>query len=645
MNSKRALLSTEALVPRITEGATSQLERMRAIWVWLCHNIEYDVDGLLGLSEKIHTPQQVLQTGKGVCSGYAHLCREMCKEAGLTCIEVSGRGRGAGYCQGRSCPEPKSNHMWNAVELEDQWFLLDVCWGAGLVDVEKRLFVPRHDDFFFLTDPEDFVESHWPDDPAWQLLQPSIPLEVFEKKVFKTPEFFKMELSLLSADTSLLQTKHGEAMVSLASLCSVEFTYQLLKVCPDGSKEDAGKTHGMLTMAEKKMSLRVFPPTEGLFDLQIFARLSSSRKPYSWVCSFQIECLESHGNEALPKSPFSFWGLHPKAKEYGIKGCNWEGDLTLAATGMLKLALKTQRPLLATYELVHRDVDDSLSRKCLVSQAEDEKLSCHVLCPFLGYYRLSVFVKGLGEDSFQNTANFLIRCLGPVNHNELFPLGLSTHCGAGINTRWRGLSNPSHTNAIINTKKGQCTITFHTQPGFEITATLGKDKMINQSYPMERYVLITHLENKVSVSVLLPESGLYRVGLYGRSAESEEFTHVCDYVIRCFTNPRWLPFPKVYSCWKRGCVLLQPRTGILPEKSWVGFRIKMPTAHSAHVVGHSRTELKQGQNKVWEGNVYSGLAGSTLKVAAKFSRESPSMDVILSFDVEGSLSTTDDASG
>lgn len=41
--------------------------------------LEYDVDGFLGLSQKIHMPEQVLQTGRAVCSGYAHLCQEMCR--------------------------------------------------------------------------------------------------------------------------------------------------------------------------------------------------------------------------------------------------------------------------------------------------------------------------------------------------------------------------------------------------------------------------------------------------------------------------------------------------------------------------------------------------------------------------------------
>ncbi|KAL8206551.1 UNVERIFIED_CONTAM: hypothetical protein K2H54_008842 [Gekko kuhli] len=661
LKPKQETLSIRTIVPLLTRTAKNQLEKVRAIWVWLCHNIAYDVDGFLGLSEKIHIPEQVIQTGRGVCSGYAHLCRRMCQEAGLICVEVSGYGRGAGYCRGQSCQQKKSNHMWNAVKLGASWFLLDVCWGAGLVDVEKRLFVPstltipqlsipdlpaeRHDDFFFLTDPEHFIESHWPDEVEWQLIQPPITLEDFEKRVFKTPEFFKLLLGLLSPDTFVIKTDRGEATVSLTSALSMEFTYQLSQLRQDGSEEDVAPTHGMLTVSERKMVLKVFPPTEGLFGLKIFARPPGSAEPYTWVCSHQIECSESNGKEELPENPFPFWGLHPQAEELGVEGCDWEEDLTVATTGRLKLGLQTSRPLSATYELFHRELDASLSKQCLLAQAEEEKLSCCVLCPRLGYYRLSVFLKGLDETELKNAANFLVWCSSPVNRNELYPSGLSTHCGPGVSSRRMGLFHPSHTTPVINTKQGRCNITFHTQPGLEVAATLGKDGRATKIYSMERYVLVTHLENKVSVSVLLPESGVYRVSLYGRKASGEEFVHVCDYVVRCFASPQWLPFPRVYSLWARGCVLLQPRTGILEEESRVRFRVKMPKVYSALVVGHSRTQLKLGQNKVWEGDVSTGPAGTMLKVAVKFSPESTSMDVILSFDVESRSSTLGDTSG
>ncbi|CAM4664568.1 unnamed protein product [Lepidochelys kempii] len=644
IKSKPALLSVQTIVQLITDEAQSKLETVRAIWIWLCHNIRYDVDGFLGLSQKIHTPEQVRQTGRGVCSGYAHLCREMCREAGVSCIEVSGYGRGTGYQQGQNCQQKKSNHMWNAVQLEGQWYLLDACWGAGTVDAEKRLFIPRYDDFFFLTDPEHFIETHWPDEPEWQLVQPRVSLEDFEQRVFKTSEFFKLQLSLLSPNHSLLKTEHGEATVSLRSTHPAEFSYHLSKLCGNVSKEALGTTHGMLTVSEKSMTLKVLPPTEGLFELMIFARPADTQNPYSWVCSYQIKCLESHKKE-LPENPFHFWGLHPKGKDFGIEESNCGEDLIVVATGTLLLTLQTSRPLLATYQLVNKDLDTSLSMKCLASQAEEEKLSCHVLCPFLGYYRLSVFVKDLGGDLFKNAANFLIRCSGPINQNELFPSGLSMHCGTGISTGCRGFSNPSHPAPIINTNQGKCNITFRTRSDTEVAAILSKDKVTNTKYPMERYVLLTHLGNKVSVCILLPESGLYKVGLFSRNKDHKDFAHVCDYVVRCFSEPRCLPFPRVYSMWRKGCILLQPRTGVLQERSWIKFRVKLPKAYRALVVGQSRTELQPNCSKIWEGEVYTGLARTVLKLAVKFSQHSTSMDVILSFDVEGSSPSSEGSSG
>ncbi|KAI6069745.1 Kyphoscoliosis peptidase-like protein [Aix galericulata] len=86
-------MSVEAIVPLITAKSQSKLEMVRAIWFWLCHNI--------------------------------------------------GFGRGLGAHGGQWCQQQKTGHMWNAVELEGQWCLLDACWGAGTVDPERRLFVPR----------------------------------------------------------------------------------------------------------------------------------------------------------------------------------------------------------------------------------------------------------------------------------------------------------------------------------------------------------------------------------------------------------------------------------------------------------------------------------------------------------------------
>ena len=64
----------------------------------------------------------------------------------------------------------------------------------------------RSDDFFFLTDPEDFINSHCPDEAEWQLLDVPIPLQEFEKRVLRTSEFYRMELILQHPKHFLLLT-------------------------------------------------------------------------------------------------------------------------------------------------------------------------------------------------------------------------------------------------------------------------------------------------------------------------------------------------------------------------------------------------------------------------------------------------------
>ncbi|NWI10687.1 KY peptidase, partial [Crypturellus soui] len=393
----------------------------------------------------------------------------------------------------------------------------------------------------------------------------------------------------------------------------------------------------MMTVSENSMTIKVTPPSEGLFDLMIFARDADSPAPYSWVCSYQIQCVEPRDPEELPENPFRFWGLHQKARDFGIVESSHPGELLVASQGTLLLTLQTSRPLLATYELVSKDLDAALSKKCLATQAEEGKLSCHVLCPFRGYYRLSVFVKDLGASTFRNAANFLLRCLGPVNQNQLFPSGLSVHCGPGISSMSSGLFQPSHSVPVITTKLGKCNITFHTRGGVDVTASLSKDKVSGAKYPLERYVLVTQLQAKVSVCVALPESGVYKVGLYGRREDSKDFAHVCDYIVRCFSEPCWPPFPRVYGPWGKGCVLLEPRTGELQEQSWDRVRVKVPNACSVVAIGQEKVALQLSPNKVWEGDVLAGSAGTQVKVAARLSQRCPSLEVLLAFEV-GSVS-------
>ncbi|XP_066429015.1 kyphoscoliosis peptidase-like [Eleutherodactylus coqui] len=630
------ITSVQEIVHKITARSTKDIDKVRAIWIWLCHNISYDVEGFLGNSEKLYRTEDVLQRRRGVCAGYAALCAHMCREAGIRCREIPGFSRGADSCDSGSFHRTKSNHMWNAVELAGDWYLLDACWGAGTVDLQNRIFIPRYEDFFFLTDPEDFIETHWPDDPTWQLLEPTVSFEDFEQKIFKTSEFFRFQLFIISPQVFYLRTEDGEVKITLGCSHPMEYSYKIYKLF-ENSRSFVEKTFGILTIQESFMSLRVFPPLVGQYELMIFARPVDAEYSYKWVCSYQIDCPQPKTSLKLPENPYHFWGLNHKAKDFGVNGYNFEEDLIKAETGSLKVTFKTSRPLLATFQLAHPDLSEAFSRRCLVSQIEDNQLGCCLLLPFRGSYRLSLFVKDLETDNFQNVANVLIKCKNPINHNELFPPNLGVHCGPGTNSRCHGLTNPSHTSPIITTTTGKCNITFHTLWDLELYPVLETSKAVNGLCSLDRHSFLTYVDRKISLTVHLPGSGRYKLSIFTKHQgvqEAQEFSHACDYVIDCYSNKSLLPFPKVYSAWGHGCALLQPRVGLLPADSWEIFRVRLPSACKVIVIGPVKTELQLTKNKIWEGKVFTGTAGSIIKIAVKVVANSPTMDIAMSFKTQ-----------
>ncbi|RVE56956.1 hypothetical protein OJAV_G00211350 [Oryzias javanicus] len=606
----------KTIVHSVTRESRDELERLRAIWVWLCHNIEYDVSGYLGRSEKLSSLEEVIAAGRGVCCSYSSLCTEMCREVGIECQEVPGHSKGVGYRPGQSLRQVKSDHLWNAVFLGGQWFLLDACWGAGRVDMEHESFVRRFDDFYFLTDPEEFIDSHFPDEERWQLLDTPITLEEFERRVFKTSAFFTLGLRLINPHHFHVVTDDGEANVSIGFSRPTTFTYEvtqhtdLLHCGVLEQKESSSSSFGILTVSHRSMNLQLLPPATGSYDCKVFARLEKASSPLVWVCSFTMECPAPRAMEVIPENPYLSWGMRPVAASLGVAGCGQSAEVA--------------------------EMEAATAKRCLATQIQPDILLCHVLCPFPGFYRLSVFVRDYEktEMKFQNAANFLLHCKGKVFHlDELFPSNLGSACGPGTRTAQAGLSKFSHNASEVSTQQGKCNITFHNQRDLELHCTLSREESKAPTLPLSRHLLCTYTDSKVTVSVSLPEVGVYRLGLYARVGPGGEFSPMCDFVLRNSCALAGPPFPCMYSAWRKGCVLFEPRSGLLDPLSRVHFRVRVPGALRVSVVGETRTDLTLNKSRVWEGQAFTGDALQQLKLAASFG-ESGDMAVLMSFDTK-----------
>jgi hypothetical protein len=143
-----------------------------------------------------------------VCNGYARLFKTLCDYAGVRAEVVTGYARTNGVSQGGRF---RSNHTWNAVYIDSAWHLLDVTWASGYTTYADE-FVKRYDDYYFLTPPEQFIRTHYPDDLQWSLLQNPPTLHEFNNAPFKLSTFVKYRINGYKPTSGIVAAAIGDTL-------------------------------------------------------------------------------------------------------------------------------------------------------------------------------------------------------------------------------------------------------------------------------------------------------------------------------------------------------------------------------------------------------------------------------------------------
>jgi transglutaminase-like putative cysteine protease len=199
---RRTVKSLDNLAYDLTEPFPSETEKARAIFTWLHHNVAYDAESYFSGDVKPATPEFTLASGLAVCEGYAGLFKYLAERVGLQVMTVSGHGKGYGYVgpkPNQPTPEMDSNHAWNCVQMDEEWHLIDCCWGAGIL--EGTTYNPLFAPMWFTSTPSEFGRRHFPTDPGYQLISDEDGGPVSWKDYILAPEgpllfqdFYKLDL-------------------------------------------------------------------------------------------------------------------------------------------------------------------------------------------------------------------------------------------------------------------------------------------------------------------------------------------------------------------------------------------------------------------------------------------------------------------
>jgi hypothetical protein len=222
------------LTNTLTTPYTDTLYKLRAIFIWIADNIEYDYKLFnSGSSEWNHFDcygskascaqariewenkllEHVLDKKKAVCNGYGKLFKRMCEQVGIKNEMVDGYVKKNQFQIGLVL---NVSHSWNVVKLGGLNYYFDVTWAAGSCKTDEESgkltdFVKQYKDFYWQTPKQKFMRNHFPKDEKW-IAETGRTKEQF----FNAPYFYPSELvrnmENNSPDSGVIKTRVGDTL-------------------------------------------------------------------------------------------------------------------------------------------------------------------------------------------------------------------------------------------------------------------------------------------------------------------------------------------------------------------------------------------------------------------------------------------------
>jgi hypothetical protein len=188
-------VSIESVARYIAQQEQDPFLRVKALHDYVADRVAYDAPAFFGQAPR--PPQDaetVFRTHKAVCAGYAKLLKALGQAIGEEIVYVVGDSRS------QISDLNGSSHAWNAAKIQGNWYLIDATWNSGYV--EGASFTKQYRTSYLFPPPEVMVVSHFPDDPAWQLLPEPLPRGEFLRQPMLPPSFFAQGLKLISPTRS-----------------------------------------------------------------------------------------------------------------------------------------------------------------------------------------------------------------------------------------------------------------------------------------------------------------------------------------------------------------------------------------------------------------------------------------------------------
>ncbi|CAL8075250.1 unnamed protein product [Calicophoron daubneyi] len=329
------------LVHDLSDELTDDVHIVRSLFSWSAtidlRYKEFDPaappESLIGMLRRIRNGQLTRN----------ELLHKLCRFAGIHCQFITGYCKGVGYRPGMPI---KSNRLfycgWLAVFVGGDWRFLNAdLAGSAILSADGCTTFPDRgsrtgsvsetdmahpqttcalDEFYFLTDPEQHIFGHFPDQKCWQLLRRPITMERFVHLPFLSSPFFNANLSLRKNYGDSLTTSNGQVSIKLSMPRFVGISC-CLENCVDHSVLRGLSLIEVMPTADS-VRIQVAPSQPGKYYLHVFVSPDWRQEDVRQLaCSFQVNCSEHNYSRLVVMGRLpevGFLGPTPAAQKFGI---------------------------------------------------------------------------------------------------------------------------------------------------------------------------------------------------------------------------------------------------------------------------------------------------------------------------------------
>ncbi|XP_062611451.1 uncharacterized protein LOC134273277 isoform X2 [Saccostrea cucullata] len=411
-----------------SQNYQSELDKARAIFRWMtCKNM-YTISFA---NVPKGSPEEVLESFKNKKGTYARIFETLCGHAGLFCTVLTGFAKGLDYRPGDKFKGTEYNHSWNAVYIDNNWYLVDSHWATRYLISEKNMpenLVYEYDDFYFMTDPEQLIYSHWSQREKWQLLSRPLSLAEFEDLPLVKSYFFKCGMYFMSHQKGVVPTQKGKIAITVGFVKPTNFTYKIV-FAENGEETYKGhklKSYALQETSYNEVTFILRAPKSGPYYFTIFAQLLTGdigvKNVFTASAEYKI-IADTTASDAvpLPNCSDSNWGPGIPVDQLGLEPSQKDAIIT-TTDGKVQMEFKKNKPAYILCKLRKDGMRDEDLERCVADQEKGDNIVVTANLPMPGEYGLEIYGNDPAKDgdTYTHICQYFVHFAPPQDQAKAF---------------------------------------------------------------------------------------------------------------------------------------------------------------------------------------------------------------------------------